>query len=73
MQLRGGPLIEIVEVTEPTAHLLIAAELYGTGLQARRVVHADDRGHRPWEVSYRGVRGGQPVLGVRTGPVGRGS
>jgi hypothetical protein len=39
MQLRGGPLIEIVEVTEPTAHLLIAAGLYGTGLQARRVVH----------------------------------
>lgn len=65
MHLRGGPLIEIVEVTEPAAHLLIAVELFGTGIQARQVVHADDRGHWPWDVGYRGVRGGQPVLGAR--------
>jgi hypothetical protein len=31
-------------------------------------VHADDRGHWPWDVGYRGVRGGQPVLGVRAAP-----
>ena len=65
MHLRGGPLIEIVGVADPAAHLLVAAELYGTGIQARQVVHADDRGHWPWDVGYRGVRGGQPVLGVR--------
>lgn len=63
--LRGGPLIEIVKVSEPTAHLVMAAELYGPRIRALQVVHADDRGHWPWEVGYRGVRGGQPVLGVR--------
>jgi transposase len=70
VRLRGGSLIEIVEVAEPAAHLLIAAELYGTGIRALQVVHADDREHWPWEVGYRGVRGGQPVLGVRAAPVG---
>jgi hypothetical protein len=65
MRLRGGPLIEIVKVAEPAAHLLIAVELFGTAIQARQLVHADDRGHWPWDVGYRGVRGGQPVLGVR--------
>jgi hypothetical protein len=63
--LDGGPLIEIVEVAEPTAHLLMAVELYGPGVRALQVVHADDRGHWPWDVGYRGVRGGQPVLGIR--------
>ncbi|HUA28905.1 MAG TPA: DUF4262 domain-containing protein [Streptosporangiaceae bacterium] len=64
--LTGGPLIEIVEVAEPTAHLVMAVELYGPGVRALQVVHADDRGHWPWDVGYRGVRGGQPVLGVRS-------
>lgn len=63
--LEGGPVIEIVELTEPTAHLFVAAEIYGKGIRAHQVVHADDRGHWPWDVGYRGVRGGQPVLGVR--------
>jgi hypothetical protein len=61
----GGPSIEIVEVAEPSAHLAMAVELFGTDLRALQVVHADDRGHWPWDVGYRGVRGGQPVLGVR--------
>jgi len=63
--LRGGPLIEIVRVAQPAAHLVMAVELYGTRLRALQLVHADDRGHWPWDVGYRGVRGGQPVLGVR--------
>ena len=66
--LRGGPLIEIVEVAEPAAHLMIAVEFYGPGIRALQLAHADDRGHWPWEVGYRGVRGGQPVLGVRASP-----
>jgi hypothetical protein len=66
--LRGGPVIEIVEVAEPAAHLVIAIEFYGPGIRALQLVHADDRGHWPWEVGYRGVRGGQPVLGVRASP-----
>ena len=62
--LIGGPLIEIVEVAEPSAHLLTAVEFYGPEIRALQLVHADDRGHWPWEVGFRGVRGGQPVLGV---------
>ncbi len=60
--LDGGPLIEFVEVSEPAARLVTTVELYGTGIRALQIVHADDRGHWPWEVGYRGV---QPVLGLR--------
>lgn len=69
--LAGGPLVEIVELTEPTAHLFVAVELYGSGIRALQLVHADDRGHWPWDAGYRGVRGGQPVLGVRAARPGR--
>lgn len=43
-------------------------ELYGPRIRALQVVHADDRGRWPREAGYRGVRGGQPVLGVRAVP-----
>ena len=66
--LTGGPLIEIVEVMQPAAHLLNAVEFYGPGIRALQLVHADDRGHWPWETGFRGVRGGQPVLGARVPP-----
>jgi hypothetical protein len=58
-------MMEVVQVSEPAVHLLIAAEIYGPGLRALQLVHADDRGHWPWCVGYRGMRGGQPVLGRR--------
>jgi hypothetical protein len=61
-----GPLIEIVEMSHPELRLMTAVEFYGTGIRAMQLVHADDRGHWPWDVGYRGVRGGQPVLGPRT-------
>jgi hypothetical protein len=61
----GGPLIEVVKVSEPAAHLLTAVEFYGAGIRALQLVHADYRGHWPWESGYRGGGGGQPVLGVR--------
>jgi hypothetical protein len=63
--LVGGPLIEIVEVDVPQAHLLMVGEFYHGGFRALQLVHADDRGHWPWDVGYRGIRGGQPVLGRR--------
>jgi Domain of unknown function (DUF4262) len=66
--LRGGPVIEIVEVAEPAAHLVTAIEFYGDGIRALQLVHADDRGRWPWELGHRGVRGGQPVLGARARP-----
>ncbi|GAA1951541.1 DUF4262 domain-containing protein [Amycolatopsis minnesotensis] len=65
--LRGGPLIEIVEVAEPSAHLFTAIELYGDGVRAVQLVYADDRGHWPWDRGFRGGKGGQPVLGNRGG------
>jgi hypothetical protein len=68
IELIGGPTIEIVTVAEPTAHLLNALEIYGAGIRALQIVHADDRGHWPWEVGYRSARGGQPVLGERARP-----
>jgi hypothetical protein len=45
--------------------LAVAAEIFGPEIRALQLVHADDRGHWPWEVGFRGGRGGQPVLGVR--------
>jgi hypothetical protein len=63
--LHDGPVIEIVEVSEPTVHLAIAVEIFGPEIRALQLVHADDRGHWPWELGFRGGRGGQPVLGVR--------
>jgi hypothetical protein len=40
-------VIEIVEVAELAAHLVLATEFYGAGIRALQVVHADDRGHWP--------------------------
>jgi hypothetical protein len=63
--LTDGPLIEIVRVAEPSAHLNVAVELCGPQLSALQLVYADDRGHWPWDRGFRGGRGGQPVLGAR--------
>lgn len=68
VQLRGGPLIEIVEVTHPAVRLPTAAEIYGPEVRALQLVHADDRGHWPWQAGFRGTHGGQPVLGSRVSP-----
>lgn len=65
--LRGGPVVEIVEVAEPSAHLFTAVELYGNEVRAVQLVYADDRGHWPWDRGFRGGKGGQPVLGNRAG------
>ncbi|GAA4544111.1 DUF4262 domain-containing protein [Amycolatopsis samaneae] len=65
--LRDGPEIEVVELTEPSAHLVMAVGLYGPGIRARQLVYPDDEGCWPWDADFRGGRGGQPVLGVRCG------
>jgi hypothetical protein len=64
--LRGGPVIEIVRVAEPSTHLAVAAALNGPRFSAVQLVYADDRGHWPWDVGFRAGRGGQPVLGARS-------
>lgn len=58
----GWPLIEVVDVSEPTVHLVFAQEMYGDTIRAVQLVHADDRGRSPWE---KGFRGKQAVLGPR--------
>jgi hypothetical protein len=69
---RDGPLLEVVWIEEPTAHLNLAVELFGPQVRALQLVHADDHEHWPWDSWYRGVRGGQPVLGMREPEPGRG-
>ncbi len=66
--LLDGPLVEIVKVDAPWAHLNLAVEFYGNRISGLQLVHADKRGHWPWDSQYRGVRGGQPVLGTRELP-----
>jgi hypothetical protein len=65
VQWIDGPLTEFVRIPVPDAHLFTAVDIYGPDIRALQVVHADDRGRWPWETGYRGVRGGQPVLGPR--------
>jgi hypothetical protein len=71
--LRRGPVIEIVRVAEPSVHLAVAAALSGPAFSALQLVYADDRGHWPWGVGFRGGHGGQPVLGTRGVVSGRAS
>jgi hypothetical protein len=67
MRIGDGPLMEIVKVAEPTAHLLVATEFYGKLVRALQLVYVDVHGHWPWCPDYHGRPGGQPVLGVRAG------
>ncbi len=63
-----GPLVEIVTVTAPWAHLNVAVEFYGQRIAGLQLVHADKRGRWPWDHQYQGGRGDQPVLGCREPP-----
>ena len=71
VQLRNGPLLEFVELSEPSAHLFTAVRMFGPQIRAIQAVHADDRGQWPWSRGFRGGRGGQPVLGPRSVGAGR--
>ncbi|MEV7092259.1 DUF4262 domain-containing protein [Amycolatopsis sp. NPDC051045] len=66
--LRDGLLIEVVALTEPSAHLLFATALYGPEIRALQLVHADSRGRFPWSPDFRDGQAGQPVLGARHAP-----
>jgi Domain of unknown function (DUF4262) len=66
--LLDGPLVEVVRVATPWAHLNMAVEFYGRRIRGLQLVHADKRGRWPWDHAYQGVRGGQPVLGPREPP-----
>jgi hypothetical protein len=47
------------------AHLNVAVEFYGEDIRAQQFVHTDEHGQWPRDTRYRGVPGGQPVLGNR--------
>lgn len=68
IELTDGPVIQILEVADAAAHLEMAVELFGPGIRALQVVHADNHGRWPWECGYRGVPGGQPLLSPPTLP-----
>ena len=61
----SGPLLEIVEVEHPDAHMSFAVALGGPDLRALQLVWADDRGRWPWASGWGDGRRRQPVLGLR--------
>jgi hypothetical protein len=67
ISIGGQPLLDLVQVEHPDAHLKFAVSIYGP-LKALQLVWPDDDGHRPWcaEFSNGDVR--QPVFGVRVEP-----
>jgi hypothetical protein len=64
--VRSGPLMEVVEVTNPDAHMEWAVAFGGQGVRALQLVWADGRGRWPWAAAFSDGRGRQPVLGVRS-------
>jgi Domain of unknown function (DUF4262) len=60
-----GPLVEIVSVDNPDAHMNFAMALGGPDVRALQVVWADGRGRWPWAVGFGDGRAWQPVLGCR--------
>jgi Domain of unknown function (DUF4262) len=63
--LCGGPMLEVVEVEHPDAHMGCAIALYGRDIRALQLVWADGRGRWPWAADFCDRESRQPVLGVR--------
>jgi hypothetical protein len=63
--IRSGPLVEIVEVANPDAHLKWAVAFGGQEVRALQLVWADGRGRWPWAAAFSDGRARQPVLGTR--------
>jgi hypothetical protein len=63
--IRSGPLVEIVEVANPDAHLKWAVAFGGPEVRALQLVWADGRGRWPWAAAFSDGRARQPVLGTR--------
>ncbi len=64
--VRSGPLVEIVEVANPDAHMEWAVAFGGPEVRALQLVWADGRGRWPWAAAFSDGRGRQPVLGARS-------
>jgi hypothetical protein len=66
LALPRGPLIEIVEVDHPDAHMGWAVAFGGPEITALQLVWADGSGRWPWSAKFADGRATQPVLGCRT-------
>jgi hypothetical protein len=62
----GGPLLEVVEMSQHDAHLDFAVALCGPDVRALQLVWADGHGRWPWSAEFCDGRRRQPVLGLRT-------
>jgi Domain of unknown function (DUF4262) len=65
IKVPAGPLIEIVEMSHPDAHLNFAVAFGGPEIRALQLVWADGRGRWPWSAAFCDGRRKQPVLGAR--------
>ena len=65
ISLPAGPLIEIVEVAHPDAHMGWAVAFGGSEIRALQLVWADGWGRWPWSAEFADGRATQPVLGMR--------
>ena len=65
IKVPSGPLVEIVEVDQPDAHLNFAVAFAGPDIRAHQLVWADGRGRWPWSAAFCDGRRRQPVLGIR--------
>jgi hypothetical protein len=65
LAVRSGPLVEIVEVANPDAHMEWAMAFGGPEVRALQLVWADGRGRWPWAAAFSDGRARQPVLGTR--------
>jgi hypothetical protein len=63
-KLPGCPLLEVVEVDHPDAHMGWAVA-FGGPIRAMQLVWADGRGRWPWAAGFCDGRTRQPVLGFR--------
>ena len=66
IKLPAGPLIEIVEMKHPDAHLKFAVAFGGPETRALQLVWADGRGRWPWSAAFCDGRRRQPMLGIRS-------
>lgn len=65
IKVPSGPLMEIVEMPHPDAHLNFAVALGGPDIRGWQLVWADGRGRWPWSAAFCDGRRRQPVLGAR--------
>ena len=65
ISMPDGPLLEVVKVSQPDAHLNFAVTFGGQDIRALQLVWADGHGRWPWSATFCDGRRRQQVLGIR--------